>query len=745
MAALIVYGAAAAALHASGVDVPTIGRWTAYWLIAVLLPGWLVMRAAVGPQLTWLAEVSVAACTGLALELIAWFGFSAAGLQRWMWLWPLATLLVVLRPSWRTRLRGRPTSRMPVAWAVALAAAALVVIRFIYDSYLHRYGMPYDGRKLYGDAYWQMGLAAEARRALPLQTPQAITAGDLHYHWFVHAHAASESLISGTSVQVVIAQTYVLPLALLSLGVVAALTHLLSGRAWAGGVAGFVAAAPSTATWWPQLYAGMSAIIPLSPTQMYALPLTFFVLFAIVILIRRAVPQRISDRRDVFEAPSAAGAWVLFALSIIVVTGAKASATPTLLGGALLMLLVTLILRRGRRVAGVIAFVVLVATVVATKYVSGGNGGSGYQFLAVAGRSPLYNYLVGYEAPYTAERWIIPGITVPWLLVGIVVFEGLRLAGVFGTLVSFGSALRGRPEAWLLTGCAAAAVLALFVIQHQGLSELYFIRGILPIGGVSLAWALAEAFGDRGGARWWRSRVLWWCLAVAVAVAVVADVGVVLTRNPAKPTGAADAAALVRQALIVVLGALVIVLVIAGIAAWFGRRRAVRGLGLMTCLSALLGLVGATVGVEAFDPVRVGEAVSTPLSQAEATAGQWISTHTDPKALFATNDHCLGAEHIVCNSHQWWISGLGGRRVLVEGWSYLPQSANRLPFFDPDLLRRNQAAYSAATPADLAWMKAQGVQYMVAMEQGGGPVSPRLFDETTTVFQDGPIRIVRLR
>lgn len=744
LAAIVVYLAAVAALLSAGVDGGTIGRCSAYWLLAVLLPGWLVMRAAVGAQLTWLAEVSVAACTGLALELIGWAAFSAAGQQRLLGLWPVLSLLVLTRSAWRSRLRDRPASRLPLGWVVALTVGALVVVRFIYGTYLNYYGMPYAGRKLYIDMPWQMGLAAEARRSLPLLTPQATVAGDLHYHWFAHAHMASESLISGTPVQVVLAQTYILPLALLVIGMSVTLAHVLSGRAWAGAVAGFVAAAPMTVTWWPQLYKDMSAYIPLSPTQMYALPLTLFVLFTITILVRRAVPHDVTDGRDQYAGVNQSGAWVLFALSIVVVTGAKASATPTLLGGSLLALLATLILRRGRRVMAIVTAVVLVATAAATKYVSGGSGGgSGYQLLQIGARSPLYEVIVGYEH-YTADHWIAPHITVPTVLVGVLLFEVIRLAGLLGTLVAFGSRLRGRPEAWLLSGCAGAAILALIVIQHQGLSQLYFIRGILPIGGVAVAWALAEALGDSVSGRW-ASRRMWWCLTVALVVAGIAAAGEVVNRHNPRPATPRAAGTQVREAVLIVGGAVVLVVVVALVARWIGRRHQAPGMWVATVLSALLGLIGANVVTQAVAPTASGHAPSTTLSRAEARAGQWISENTDEFALFATNDHCAGPETLVCNSDQWWISGLGGRRVLVEGWSYVPQSANRNPFFDQQLLHRNQAAFSPATPADLAWMKAQGVQYLVAVEEGGGPVSARLFDETTTVFQDGPIRIVRLR
>ena len=282
------------------------------------------------------------------------------------------------------------------------------------------------------------------------------------------------------------------------------------------------------------------------------------------------------------------------------------------------------------------------------------------------------------------------------------------------------------------------------MIQHPGLSEVYFPAGVLPIGGIAVSWAMAEFVGER-----WSAgrpvRSAWWALVVGVVVASAVAAGIIARRGAPAPTTRHAAIVLLKWALATSVVALLVVGVVAWLAGRVARRQGFAGMGPVTALSALLGLLVATMFVQLAAPPPRLAAKSTPASRAEAAAGEWISQHTDRFALFATNDHCVVQESDVCMSRQWWISGLGGRRVMVEGWSYIPGSTGRRPFADEEILRRNQAAFSAAAPADLAWMKAQGVQYMVAVQGGGDTVSPHLFDETTTVFRDGPIRIVRLR
>ncbi|KYH46119.1 hypothetical protein [Branchiibius sp. NY16-3462-2] len=743
---VLVYLGCFRASSAAGVDASDLLRCTAYWVLGVVVPGWLVLRTAIGPSVSWLAEICLGACTGLGLELASWMVLSLLGQQHLVRFWPLLALLVLVRASWRQRLRERPTGRIPLPWLIAMTVAVLVLIRIIFLRFLNYYGPPYDGRAMYPDMQWHMGLAAEATRSFPLMVPQAVAAGDLRYHWFVDAHVAIESLTTGTSVQLILAQLYILPLILLIVGMSATLAHVLSGRAWAGGLAGVLATATTNPTLWPNIYQGLAPFIAASPTQIYALPLSFFAIFAMTLLLRRQPGQG-----------KAGGLWLIFGIAAFAICGAKASAPPVLLGGALAALTATILFRRRElvRTAAVISVVMAIVTVIATKFVSGGNTASGVQFMAALSRTPMYDVLVGYPQNYSEHAPVIPGLFRPWVLSGVLVFEFWRLAGLLAAVLLLFSALRRRPEAWLLVGCTAAALLGFLLVRQPGLSEVYFIRGVAPLGGVMVAWLLAEHLpgtkGNGSGARF-VVPVVW---VVTATVAILVAIGMTRTAHTPAPTTVAAVHHTIRQAALVTAAGIAVVAAVAAIT-WRLSARSVAqsaGVPMAVVAGALAGLLAAPVLSAPWAQATTGpsgpsKSPSTVATRAQATVGEWINENLPADAVLATNTHCRGKEQQVCSANQWWISGLGGRRVLVEGWSYETKSAAKRAFsnafFDQDLLRRNQLVFTRADPSDLAWVRGQGVSYLVAVSTAT-EVSPRLAAETDMVFQDGAIRVFKLR
>lgn len=741
----IVYAGCFRALTSAGVDAAAVVRSTAYWALCVVLPGWLVVRTAIGPSVSWLADICLAACTGLGLELACWMVLSLLGQQHLVRFWPLLTLLVLVRASWRRRLRQRPVGRTPLPWLIAMTVAVLVVVRITFLHFLNHYGPPYAGRAMYPDMQWHMGLAAEATRSFPLLVPQAVAAGNLRYHWYVDAHVAIESLVTGTSVQLILAQLYILPLILLIVGMSATLAHVLSGRAWAAGLAGVLATATTSPTWWPNVYSNLSGFIGESPTQIYALPLTFFVIVTMTLLLRHPHPWS-----------RAGGYWLIFAISAFGVCGAKASAPPTLLGVALAALAAAIVLRRRQLVAtaAAISVVMAIVTVIAVKFVSGGNTASGIQVMAVASRTALYKVLIRGTDVQATGGHVLPGLSHPWIFGGMLIFEFWRLAGLLAIVLILFSSLRRRPEAWLLVGGTAAALLGFALIRQPGLSELYFIRGVAPLGGVMVAWLLAEHLPrPRGNGRGARFVVPLVC-SIAVLVAVVVAVGMVRTAETAAPTTAEGMHHTIRWAALITVAGVGLVLLVAVAARWLSSRTTAgtRGVGMAVVCGALAGFLAAPVlaapwTLAATGPSGPSQAPTTVTTRQQAAAGEWINRNLPNDVLLATNTHCRGKEQKVCNANEWWISGLGGRRVLVEGWSYETKSAATSAFvnafFDQDLLRRNQLVFTRADPSDLAWVRAQGVSYLVAVT-GVTQISPSLAARADTVFDDGSIRILKL-
>jgi hypothetical protein len=116
------------------------------------------------------------------------------------------------------------------------------------------------------------------------------------------------------------------------------------------------------------------------------------------------------------------------------------------------------------------------------------------------------------------------------------------------------------------------------------------------------------------------------------------------------------------------------------------------------------------------------------LSAAEMDAAKWISRNTGQFDVVATNAHCFtGKTKTHCDARSFWVSGLGGRRVLVEGWTYTVAARKahgrdgfsyyNQPFADQERLALNDSAFANPTSATLEALYGLGVRYLLADER----------------------------
>jgi hypothetical protein len=133
-----------------------------------------------------------------------------------------------------------------------------------------------------------------------------------------------------------------------------------------------------------------------------------------------------------------------------------------------------------------------------------------------------------------------------------------------------------------------------------------------------------------------------------------------------------------------------------------------------------------------------------------ASAFAWIHEQVPQDAVLATNRQCLGAEQgIDCPLPRvFWLSGLGGRQVLLEGWAYsmtdgAASGATTFPW--GERLRHNDAVFSAPTPANVDRLRRQyGVTWLVA-DRTAGEVSPNLARLAVPRFSSGAVTVYELR
>jgi hypothetical protein len=729
--------------------VPAVLAYLGYLLLAVLLPGTLVHKALRGPQDSWLADLTLGAITGLALELGAWAAFTGLGLPHLLWTWPVLTLALLGLPAARHRIMARPTSPWPPWPTVVVAASSLVVIAHVTFRYVRAYRLPPTTTAYYPDLLWHLGLVNEATRSFPLSTPQVIGEGDLKYHWFANAHIGASALISRVDTPTTFFRLWILPVSVLAVLGVAVLTHRLSGRPWAAALAALLTTGTGTFQFWTGATWSFDQFTGLSPSQTFSMPITLLAVYCLTDIVR-------SGRRV------GKGTWALLLLALVATTGSKASAMPMLLGGVGMALLAALVMRRGRAVALVLCGLVGTLTVAALALVTGGYTGSGYQLLSVVGILPFYRNLV--TARPNFDPVVLPGLVHtpagPIVLLSSVLLLVLGFLRTAALVLPFiNRTLRRDPAAWLLSGVCAAAALALVVIEHAGYSQLYFAFGSVPFGAALLGWTMAELVGDDRR----RLRV---ALATGVASAVAAAALQWRAAHQPAPGGRAQWMSTAREFVveIVVVGlGLAVVSVVAAVRS----RRDHPSLVLPAVLALVLGpiAIGSIVG----DPLsRVtrpadGQAATPPASAAakaataagvaradrirlaETEASVWIRTHVPTDDLTATNAHCLSGTGDACDGRRWWLSGLGGRRALVEGWGYTPSAAAGHHFVDTQLLALNQSAFEAPTEGVLARMRALGVRWLVVERLPGLSVSPALPGLADLRFDNAVVSVYRLR
>jgi hypothetical protein len=161
----------------------------------------------------------------------------------------------------------------------------------------------------------------------------------------------------------------------------------------------------------------------------------------------------------------------------------------------------------------------------------------------------------------------------------------------------------------------------------------------------------------------------------------------------------------------------------------------------------LIGAPGLVMDMRAAQRFPNGGAYATvPLPKSRVDAARWVRDHSAPGDVLATNAHCLGGGVTgYCDPRSFWLSAYAERRVLVEGWAFAPRVSETgdWRFWDPDLLRRNDAALTAPTAAGLAWLRSRGVRWLV-VDRSVGRESPALGSAASLRYEAGGLAVYAL-
>jgi hypothetical protein len=733
-----------AALLDTGTPARDVALYAAYFAFAVVLPGTLVHRALRGSRGNLPEDFGLGAATGLLVVLIGWALAAATGLQVLLPGWPLLVLVLFaavpgLRRHWRIADR-RP---LPLGWSWIVAGALIALVVMSYPGWLVT-PLPPVTTAYYQDTLYHLALVHEMMRSMPFQVPQL--AGDtLRYHYLSDADMAAASMITRISPATVIMRLWIVPMAGVTIFVIAAIIRELSGKWWAGALGGAVAVIGVPLSLGGAVVAfGNTPVSAYSPSQTYVLPLLGMLLVLAI---------------DLLRGRPLGWAWVLVFPLALASTGAKSSALPPLIAGLVLAGLVLLV-RERRRLPAMAAFLglILVATVIGLKAFAGGGAGTlGVQPFAILWWFPPYRQTLGRDdildgtraLPLGVENASAGGVV---FLVGIVVWwlllQSPRLLGV---LAIGARDTRRDPVVWMFAGFAAAGFAAAWLFWHPAASQIYFFITIVPFGVVLTVWFLA----DRAPS--WRP----------VVVGLVAGgLFTLLAPTGKAPTGHTLGAWAWAMAM-PVLRAAIVALVLAGLglAAWrlATGRYAWRAMPIALVAALLGGSLGSQMRAQAkanyqaiVHPSRAETRSARAVLKPEATAALWLDKHAGEDDVVATNVHCqpLGWR-AACDARAFWVAGFGGRRTVVESWGYTDQAIAQdgvngkrfalQPAPYPDRFALNQRVFADGKPADVAALRDQyHVRWLFADSRAQGGVSPLLAQSATLRYADGPVTIYQL-
>lgn len=726
-----------------------IVRFGAYWIAAVIAPGIIVARLLLGPRRTLIEDVAIGAATGLSLEILSWAGGVTSGLGDIVRFWWVLVLVAACAfPQARSRVLVRVSERVPLlhAWVLSVLSV-LTIIRL--DVYGFRNSpLPPAESALNVDLWWHLSLVQELMRFERPQVPQV--AGEaLDYHFFSHAHLAMASRISGVLPEVVLLRLWLVPIVLVSFGVAVVLGRLITSSLGGGVATAWLGLGVTVATYvWVDLRVfGASPIVVTSPSQILANVGIAAAAIGFGLLLRNG------------SSPGLLG-WLV--LIILMASGSKSTVIPLLIGGTLTALAWALVSRSARRRPLALAacgLLVLEAGVLALA--SGTSGGKVIVLGTLKSLSPYRELVSGHSRRAVNDGLLIDTLASPrtagLALLTVVVFFGVHTCRLAGLVVLARRETRADLFNWWLAGCVVAGFAATLVIDHVGLSQLYFVLTAVPLGAALTIGAVWQFAGPTVAAR---RTFIASGLAAGAVVTLVLDY-LVRARERRGAYGALEQ--ILYPLLLVVCVASAVGI---GWAVW--RRRTPRrmgagaGLGLLTAMAVGIVVPGevelairstddwlrpstATVDPEALDYVTEGEL--------EAMA--WLRDNSAASDVIMTNVHCRPYEQVgFCDTRGFWVVGLSGRRAVLEGWGYTGEAQamqgveNRVwarqpaPF--PERAAFNDAVFDSGDLAALERLEDQfGVRWVVSSERAGGV--PDLSGSGATVtFDNGEVTIWRL-
>jgi hypothetical protein len=720
-----------------------IAKYAAYFALAEVLPGILILRALWRSTGNWAEDVGLGAVVGITFQLVGWAIFTALGWQSWLVIWPALVIVAFAAvPSLRRHWRIADPKPLPLLWNWGMAFCIGVLLGGAAFGVMAFHPMPPNGIAYYPDLLYHLSMVNELTRSVPPQLPQAV-GQKLDYHWFANADMAGAVDITKLSPIIVLYRLWLLPMLAVALLVFATLARTVSRTWWTGVLAAAPFAGSQAALWWDRGVDLTPPLSLLSPSQTFGMIAgAAAAVFLIQLLFR-------GDRHK--------GLWVL-ALSVSIVGGgSKPTILPILVGAVGLAALYLLIRDRKLPARFLAAGLLLVASTIGTMAtVAGSTSGSGLQLLAILKVQAGYRAATLDTTPAAKGGFILPALTSGRMLslLGVIVIFALLMIGQLTAAVGYGMLgqrqLRREPLAWFLLGALIAGWAAFLVVDHPSVSEAYFVRSTVPFSIAAAGW-LAVILAKKRRPSF---------LLVPAAVVLGSLYAFLLLWAIGKATGSQFSRILMFARPLIVVLAVTVVLVIV----WrFATRQWPRLVGLGGVL-VLLTIIAVPVASGVARNLYIGSHARSQVFTSrvwqvypdEAGAALWLAGNSRSTDVVASNTWCrpAGPQRPGCDTRGYIVTGIAGRRAVIEGWAYTQQAlANhgvggkrytQQPSPWPDRVAITEQAMYAPTPAVLKRLHSQYAVRWLFADLRDGRVSPRLGQLAALRHSQGQIRIYEL-
>lgn len=722
------------------VHVP-LGETVSYsaWTLAWWLVGTRVVT--VCSRADRVSRVVLGGVAGIVVQLANWAAWVLLGMGR---LSAIGLLIALAWVTWSLRRdHARPrsgTGNGPADEPAAVSASregsvfacwawlvSCLVTIWSFLGFAATQNRPPGTSTMFTDLYWHLGIVAELKRSVLPEVPQA-DVGRLNYHWLSDAYMAAGSLGSRASATDTALVLWCLPVVALTFGLCLVVGRRLSGSCLCGGVAAILLAAPAAISPLGWLAAGPSRVfLWLSPSQIFGLVFTLFMTYLLIPVLR-------GERLTI---PTG----VLLVVTAVLCAGSKSSILPVFLGGAVLTGVLFVRSRAARRGALVVMAACGLGLAVAMPLFAGGSAGSKIRLLSSFRRSAAYQRYTGVHPALDHGSFVMPYLAtgeVMAIVVALLVLMGVQY-GYAAVALNLGETWRRDPLPVFLIACFTASLAAHLLIDHTGMSQVYFPMGALPLLALLAGWGIEAAWVPTAQHRGRYALLAGGFTAGGLAVFLSRILsGSALPEQASIPSSMAWGC-----------GGLVVAL---AVCLWLTRRVPAFGIGILMGAAVVNPLIGTltTAGFLAGAPRPQTWTVTAP----EGEAAQWLRDHSGQHDLVATNVHCrnvVTAMH--CDARAYWVSALTERRVLIESWGYTDEAqtaagkggiaAVNQPYQDQPLYRINEEVFNRPSAAGVSALRENGVRYLFG-DSRASVVSPDLPRYATLVHEQGSVRIYRI-